>query len=186
MMPSLSPMKASDIRILALLAVGAIAAGCTLPEAPAAEEESAEAVSAVQAPWVPGDCLTSASCAIGESCVGIPHDNSTIYGRCRSTAPLSGEGLSCSSAVSCQPDLACTGLSMGPDGTCAPAWMVVDYTNAAGRFRCWDPPARRSSSGSSTCPAAGTDPTPRPRSSSSASTVSPDRKRPDSESVTLE
>ena len=93
-------MKASDIRILALLAVGPIAAGCALPESPAASEESAEAASAVQAPWVPGDCLTSASCAIGESCVGIPHDNSTIYGRCRSTAPLSGEGLSCSSAVS--------------------------------------------------------------------------------------
>src|SRR5689334_12174240 len=101
-------MKASDIHILALLAVGAVAAGCTLPEATADDAESAEAVSAVQAPWVPGDCLTAASCASGESCVGIPLDNSTIYGRCHSTAPLSGEGLSCSSTVSCQPDLACT------------------------------------------------------------------------------
>src|SRR5689334_21676228 len=111
-------MKASDIRILALLAVGTLAAGCALPEGPAAEEESDEVASAVQAPWVPGDCQTSASCASGESCVGIPHDNSTIYGRCLSTAPLAGEGLSCSAVVSFQPDLACTGLSMGPDGTC--------------------------------------------------------------------
>lgn len=123
-------MKASDIRILAILALGAVAAGCALPEAPAGEEESAEAASAVQAPWVPGDCLTSASCAIGESCTGIPHDHSTIYGKCRATALLSGEGLSCVAAVPCQPGLACTGLSMGPDGTCAPAWMVADYTNS--------------------------------------------------------
>lgn len=124
-------MKVADIRILAFLAASA-AAGCALPEGPAAsvEEESAEAASAVQAPWVPGDCQTSASCASGESCVGIPHDNSTIYGRCHATAPLPGEGLSCSATVSCQPDLACTGLSMGPDGTCAPAWMVADYTNS--------------------------------------------------------
>lgn len=36
----------------------------------------------------------------------------------------------CSEQELCEAELACVGLSMGPEGQCSPAWMVADYTNS--------------------------------------------------------
>jgi hypothetical protein len=83
-----------------------------------------------QCVWAPEDCRTTEDCRDGLTCMGIPHDGSTQYGKCRSSESLSGEGAACGEALGCEPGLACVGLSMGPEGWCLPAWMVADYTNA--------------------------------------------------------
>lgn len=82
-----------------------------------------------QCAWVPEDCHTTADCLEGYSCTGIPSDGSTTLGKCRSTASIAGEGMTCSVAQPCADGLACIGLSMGPEGMCVPAWMMTDFTN---------------------------------------------------------
>lgn len=80
-----------------------------------------------------GDPCTGAStCQSGLTCVGVPHDGSSIYGRCRSHTAIPGDGDMCSVFSPCQPGLVCTGIATGAmDGMCRPAWMAADFTHAA-------------------------------------------------------
>jgi len=80
-----------------------------------------------------GDPCTGAStCQSGLSCVGIPHDGSSIYGRCRDHSPIPGDGEGCSVFAPCGAGLVCTGTASGAaDGTCRPAWMAETFTRYA-------------------------------------------------------
>lgn len=77
-------------------------------------------------------CTGPGTCQSGLSCVGVPYDGSSIYGRCRSHATIPGDGDMCSVLAPCQPGLVCTGIASGAmDGMCRPAWMAADFTHAA-------------------------------------------------------
>lgn len=75
------------------------------------------------------DCASDAQCDNGFRCVGIPHDGSWPYGKCRSTTTPEGDGATCSATVPCLPGLGCTLLPSGAtEGICRPSWMFQTYS----------------------------------------------------------
>jgi Proprotein convertase P-domain/Somatomedin B domain len=77
------------------------------------------------------DCSASSQCGGSMKCFGIPGDGSGPFGKCNSSAAISGEGASCSATQPCKANLVCAGQEIWTEGNCVPTWMKGSYENAS-------------------------------------------------------
>ncbi len=77
------------------------------------------------------DCTAEVGCESGLRCQGIPHDGSTIYGKCITTENVAGAGQQCDRYDPCDEGLICAGWTLWGNGFCEPLHNAGRYESAA-------------------------------------------------------